>query len=228
MRTDYITSSDWERSPSGEIVHNSSGMPVTGKYAAHLVGYSDPKWFWGLTNQFQYRDFNFSFSIDGRIKGMSSSGINARLWQTGAHPDSDNEYRYEEVVNGKKTFVGPGVKILSGAVSYDKYGQILEDTRVFAANDQTVSYEAYWKSAYGGRRNLWDETFVKLREVAVSYTVPQTITSRLKASKASVGLTGQNLFLWTKEYKFSDPDTGKEDLNSPSMRYVGFNINLTF
>lgn len=228
MRTDYITSSDWERSPSGEIVHNSSGMPVTGKYAAHLVGYSDPKWFWGLTNQFQYRDFNFSFSIDGRIKGMSSSGINARLWQTGAHPDSDNEYRYEEVVNGKKTFIGEGVKILSGAVSYDKYGQILEDTRVFAKNDQTVSYEAYWKSAYGGRRNLWDETFVKLREVSVSYTVPQAITSRLKASKASVGLTGQNLFLWTKEYKFSDPDTGKEDLNSPSMRYVGFNINLTF
>ncbi|WP_437920002.1 SusC/RagA family TonB-linked outer membrane protein [Sphingobacterium sp. LRF_L2] len=228
MRTDYITSADWERSPSGEIVHNTSGMPVTGKYAAHLVGYSDPKWFWGLSNQFQYRDFNFSFSIDGRIKGMSNSGINGRLWQTGAHPDSDNEYRYEEVVNGNKTYVAPGVKIVSGAVSYDKYGQIMEDTRVFAENDQIVSYEAYWKSAWGGRRNLMDETFIKLREVSLNYTVPTAIASRFKASKASIGLTGQNLFLWTKEYKFSDPDIGKEDLNSPSMRYIGFNINMTF
>ncbi|MEJ5055087.1 SusC/RagA family TonB-linked outer membrane protein [Sphingobacterium sp. MYb382] len=228
MRKDFIVSNDWERSPTGEIVHNASGMPVTGKYAAQLVGYSDPKWFWGLTNQFQYHDFQLSFSIDGRIKGMSSSGINARLWQTGAHPDSDNAFRYEEVVNGNKTYVGQGVKILSGAVAYDKYGQIVEDTRVFANNDQTVSYEAYWKSAWGGRRNLLDETFIKLREVAVNYTVPTAIASKFKASKASIGVTGQNLFLWTKEYKFSDPDVGKEDLNSPSMRYVGFNINLTF
>jgi len=58
--------------------------------------------------------------------------------------------------------------------------------------------------------------------------VPTAIASKFKASKASIGVTGQNLFLWTKEYKFSDPDVGKEDLNSPSMRYVGFNINLTF
>ncbi|CAM3851257.1 SusC/RagA family TonB-linked outer membrane protein [Sphingobacterium prati] len=228
LRTDYILSKDWERSPDGQIILNKSGMPISANYAAQLIGYSAPKWFWGLTNQFSYKDFSLSFSLDGRVKGMSYSTMNARLWQTGAHPDSDNEYRYEEVVNGNKTFIAPGVKVVSGTVKYDNYGQILEDTRVFEKNDKVVSYESYWKSAYSGRQNYWDETFVKLRELSINYTVPTAFAQKIKAKKASIGVTGQNLFLWTKEYRFSDPDRGQEDLSSPSMRYIGFNLNVTF
>jgi len=86
----------------------------------------------------------------------------------------------------------------------------------------------YWKSAYSGRRNYWDETFIKLRELSLNYRVPEKLASKFKAKRASVGVTGQNLLLWTKEYRFSDPDVGSEDLNSPSMRYIGFNLNVTF
>lgn len=228
LRADYIEYKDWERAPDGQLVLNSSGMPISAQYANQLVGYTAPKWFWGFSNQFRYKDFTFGFSLDGRIKGMSYSTMNARLWQTGSHPDSDTEFRYEEVVNGNKTFIAPGVKIVSGTVKYDKYGQITEDTRVFEKNDQVVSYEGYYKRAYSGRWNYWDETFIKLRELSLSYRVSDKFASKLKAKKASVGLTGQNLLLWTKEFRFSDPDTGSEDLNSPSMRYIGFNVNLTF
>jgi len=227
-RTDHYVTRDWERSPDGQIIHNASGMPISATHAERLFGYTAPKWIWGLTNQFRYRDFGFSFSIDGRIKGLSYSGMNARLWQTGAHPDSDSPERYEEVVNGNRTYIGQGVKIISGSVTYDKYGQILTDTREYAANDKTVSYEGYWKRAYSGTRNIWDETFVKLREVSLNYYLPTVLTSKIRAKKASVGVTGQNLLLWTKEYRFSDPDVGSEDLNSPSMRYIGFNINVSF
>ncbi|MNL18961.1 hypothetical protein D3C87_1401340 [compost metagenome] len=62
----------------------------------------------------------------------------------------------------------------------------------------------------------------------MSYAVPTTFANKMKAKKASIGITGQNLFLWTKEYKYADPDVGSEDLSSPSLRYIGFNINLTF
>ncbi|GAA0882236.1 SusC/RagA family TonB-linked outer membrane protein [Sphingobacterium siyangense subsp. cladoniae] len=228
LRADYIEYKDWERSPDGQMILNSSGMPISAQYANQLIGYTAPKWFWGFSNQFRYRDFSFGFSLDGRIKGMSYSTMNGRLWQTGSHPDSDTPYRYEEVVNGNKTFIAPGVKIVSGSVTYDKYGQITEDTRVFAPNDKVVSYEGYYKRAYSGRWNYWDETFIKLRELSLSYRMPDKIASKFKAKRASVGVTGQNLLLWTKEFRFSDPDVGSEDLSSPSMRYIGFNINLTF
>lgn len=227
-RTDHYVTRDWERAPDGQIVHNDAGMPVSAVHASRLYGYSSPNWFWGFTNQFQYKDFALSFSFDGRIKGLSYSTTNALLWQTGAHPDSDTPERYEEVVNGNRTFIGPGVKIVSGSVTYDSYGQITSDDRVFTPNDEVVSYENYWKRAYSGNRNIWDETFIKLREVSLNYYVPSTIAEKLKAKKASIGITGQNLFLWTKEYRFSDPDRGSEDLNSPSMRYLGFNINVSF
>ncbi|MDM1295383.1 SusC/RagA family TonB-linked outer membrane protein [Sphingobacterium sp. N143] len=228
LRADYIEDRDWERTPDGQLVLNSSGMPISAQYANQLIGYTAPKWFWGFSNQFRYKDFSFGFSFDGRIKGMSYSTMNERLWQTGSHPDSDTPYRYEEVVNGNKTFIAPGMKIVSGAVTYDRYGQITEDTRVFAPNDQVVSYEGYYKTAYSGRWNYWDETFIKLRELSLSYRMPDKVASKFKAKRASIGVTGQNLLLWTKEFRFSDPDTGSEDLNSPSMRYIGFNINLTF
>ncbi len=47
---------------------------------------------------------------------------------------------------------------------------------------------------------------------------------------ASVSFTGQNLLLWAKEFKYADPERGgeTEELNSPSQRYMGFNIKVDF
>jgi hypothetical protein len=55
----------------------------------------------------------------------------------------------------------------------------------------------------------------------------------MKMKSASIGFTGQNLFLWAKEYKYADPDkggdsSGTESLNSPSQRYMGFNLKVNF
>lgn len=55
----------------------------------------------------------------------------------------------------------------------------------------------------------------------------------MKLKSASVSVTGQNLFLWAKDYKYADPDkggdsSGYENLNSPSQRYIGFNIKANF
>ena len=36
------------------------------------------------------------------------------MLETGAHPDTDNQWRYDEVVNGKKNYIGEGVKVVSG------------------------------------------------------------------------------------------------------------------
>lgn len=227
LRNDPYIIRDWQHSPDGQIIHNHAGARLASQYNEQ-IGYLAPKWFWGLTNSFQFHNFNLSFSIDGRIGGLSYSATNARLWQTGSHIDSDSPERYEEVVNGNRTFIGAGVKIVSGSVEYDKYGQIVQDTRVFEPNDAVVSYETYWRRSYSGRQNVWDETFIKLRELSLSYQVPKSYAQRLGFKKATLGLTGQNLLLWTKEYRFADPDVASDDLNSPSVRYVGFNINFSF
>lgn len=155
------------------------------------------------------------------------------MWNSGVHIDSDNQWRYDEVVNGKKNFVGEGVKIVSGSVEYDADGNITRDDRVFASNDVPVSYEVYMRgmNPYIGtvvRQNVFDKTFFKLRDLSLTYQVPTSLCSKLGLKGSSLSLVGQNLLIWTKEFRFADPDAASDNLASPSIRYVGFNVKLDF
>lgn len=234
---DWFAIYDWERDPEGNIVHNGAGLPIRQDFTTK-VGKLTPDLVWGITNTFKYKNVTLSFTIDGRVGGLSYSRTHQMLMNSGSGIDTDTQWRYDEVVNGKKTFVGPGVKVVSGSVKYDPDGNVIEDTRVFAPNDIVVSYETYMTNYHDGAsspswQNVLDETFVKLRNVSLIFDLPQSWCSKMKMTSASVGLTGQNLFLWAKEYKYADPDkggdsSGYENLNSPSQRYIGFNIKANF
>jgi len=43
-----------------------------------------------------------------------------------------------------------------------------------------------------------------------------------------VSAIGQNVFLWAKQFKYSDPDGGYENFSDPSIRYTGVNLKFTF
>lgn len=230
-RVDAYTTSDWMRDPQGHLINNN-GFPVRSDYSS-VVGYSNPDWIWGLNSDVRFKNLLFSFSFDGRVGGVSFSRLDALLWNSGAHKGTDTKWRYDEVVNGLKNWVGPGVKVVSGDVTFDSYGRITSDTRVYAPNDVPVSYESYMKDNY--HRGAWswcsqdilEETFIKLREVSLSYVIPTELASKIRMKDLVVSAVGQNLFYWGKEYKISDPDYGSAwDLISPSIRYVGFNIKF--
>jgi len=226
-RTDYRAERDFYYDSNGNVILQN-GFPNLSEYRS-LQGYNDPDWVWGWTNTFKYKDFTLSFSVDGRIGGLSKSQTNLAMWQTGAHPGTDNQWRYEEVVNGNKTYVANGVKVVSGSATYDGYGRTLTDDRTYASNDVVVSYESYIKDYWRrGPQLIFDETFIKLRELSVNYDLPRPFAKKLGMENASVAFVGQNLFLWTKEYKYADPDKAQDDLASPSVRYVGVNIKVEF
>jgi TonB-linked SusC/RagA family outer membrane protein len=226
-RVDAYTYRCLNYDPDGNLIL-TNGYPKRSSYYTK-VGNMDPDWMWGLTNTFKYKAFTFTFGIDGRIGGLSNNRTNYRMWQTGAHPDSDNQWRYDEVVNGEKNYVAEGVYVVSGEATYDAYGRITEDTRVFATNETPVSYESYIKNYWcKGEHFITDETFIKLRELSITYDVPQMFCDKLHMTGASVSLIGQNLLLWTRDYKYADPDKATDNLNSPSVRYVGVNIKLQF
>lgn len=84
--------------------------------------------------------------------------------------------------------------------------------------------------------NLQDASFIKLRNVSLQYAVPQKLVSKLRASNATVSLTGYNLYTWTN-FVGLDPENG-DDLNVgtyvnrgvtyPNIRTYQININVTF
>jgi len=234
-RADYNLVNDYLKDPQGNMIL-VNGLPQYSKYAS-VDGYNDPDWIWGFSTSLRYKNWTFNISMDGRVGGKTSSFTEAYMWRNGVHPKSVTPERYLDATKpGTSNYLGQGVKVVSGSVSYDTYGNIVTDTRTFAPNDHYVTYKNYINSlhknfAWGGYASPLDimsTTFFKIRDISVTYNVPQKWCEKLGSKGIAVSAVGQNVLLWAKDFKYSDPDGGSENLTDPSIRYVGFNIQMKF
>jgi TonB-linked SusC/RagA family outer membrane protein len=78
-----------------------------------------------------------------------------------------------------------------------------------------------WDGGSDARVYVQDGSFVKLREIAVSYKLPGSLTNRLfagRARDASVSLSGRNLAIWS-DYWGPDPEVNNFG-NQPVGRFV--------
>ncbi len=229
QRSDVYRTWAWERSPDGEIVYGSNGFP---QYISHVVnlGYYNPDWEFGALNRLTYKSFSLSFSFDGRIGGLLYNGVEQKLYEGGMHPGTANSYR-DDSYAGNATYVGNGVVVTGGSVEYDVQGNIVSDTRKFEKNTQAVKYIDWVFATYVNGvpdANLYKRTFVKLREVVLTWSIPAARLAKTPFKGASISITGRNLALWSAA-PFMDPD-GYEGttLADPSYRNIGFNLNLKF
>ena len=227
-RLDYYAATEKVlRDPQGNVIHSADGNVWLSNYR-QLFGYRDPDFTFGFINNFSLKNWTMTVGIDGRIGGMMDNYIYGKMFDTGSAPETDTQDRYDEVVNGKM-YIGKGVKVVGGSVKYDTDGNIIEDTREYATNDIPVSYQEYIRllgNSWEGR--IHNQSFIKLREISISYTLPKALIANSVFNNASISVTGQNLFLWTKDFKYSDPDVGSEDMNAPSQRMIGVNLKLGF
>lgn len=227
-RVDSYYGTVWQKSPDGKtIINQSSGLPIKDTYSRKL-GHTGPNWEFGLNNSVQVGKWNFTAMFDGRIGGIIRSLTIEKMWWGGKHPESvanrDAEY-------AGKLYVPDGVAITSGNVSYDSDGNITEDTRVFAQNTKGLKYSS-WAMTYGYRAkemgvNVFDASFIKLREASVKYDCSYLFASTF-IKEAYVQAMGRNLAM-LKKAKLIDPDFGNDDsLQDPSARYVGFGFGFKF
>lgn len=226
QRTDriYITES---RAPDGQAIYNSNGMQAytpVGQY----FGLGDADWIYGIQNTFKYKNLSLSFSFDGRLGGLIYSTTNQKMWWGGTAKGTVNSYR-DDANEGKSTYVGPGVVVTEGSVSYDAYGNIISDDRKFAPNTTAVNYISFMQTTSGGMLNnyhYYNGTYLKMRELVLTYDFPSKWIKGAFNS-ATVSLIGNNLFILSKIPNV-DPDAESDNLQTPSMRSIGFNVNLKF
>ena len=108
--------------------------------------------------------------------------------------------------------------------------------------DPTKTLGDYRYSTWNAGRNagvyIQDGSFVKLREVTLTYRVPQSIASRFgRARDLRLDLSGRNLYYWTKYWSF-DPEVsnfGNQNIDRfvdlapfPPYRSFYFGINVGF
>jgi TonB-linked SusC/RagA family outer membrane protein len=100
--------------------------------------------------------------------------------------------------------------------------------------DQAAGIAALFYATPAGY--MQDADFVKLREVAITFTAPSDLAQRVGASAVSLTLAGRNLATWT-EYKGFDPEINGaaqsnfstfEFFSQPLVRYYTSRITVTF
>lgn len=227
-RTDVVAGYKWDRSPDGKVVY-VNGIPQYVNARTRL-GYENPDWEFGITNSLSYKNMSLSFQFDGRIGGVLVNSVEAKLYEGGMHKSTANSFR-DDAYNGVNSFVGDGVVATSGAVEYDAFGRLISDTRKFAANDTKVNYIDWVFASYtNGIEDavLYKRSFVKLREVILTYNMGPKLLSKLPFKSANISVVGRNLLMFT-DVPFMDPD-GYSGLTlaEPSYRNIGVNLNFKF
>jgi TonB-linked SusC/RagA family outer membrane protein len=200
---------------AGQLILDANGLPQQDP-TRRTLGYSTPDWIGGLTNRFAYKGVEMSFTIDTRQGGDFQS--ETIMWGTYAGALSS-------------TLPGRDGGLVPAGVLRNADGS-------FSPNTKNVSAEDYYK-AYGyiaGREgSVLDASFVKLREVRFGYQLPKSLIEGTFIKGVGVSVVGRNLWLIKSNAMGLDPETsfnsgnaqGLESTQIPSVRSLGFNINVT-
>ena len=70
---------------------------------------------------------------------------------------------------------------------------------------------------------LYDRSFIRFESATVSYTLPQTLTSKFDVSKVKLYGSIRNIGVWQKDWEYGDPETG-----GLATRIFSMGVNMTF
>jgi hypothetical protein len=196
--------------PDGAMYIGEDGYPIFDE-TPHVVGDPNPDWTGSLSSSLNlWGKWNLSALVDYRSGGQVFNGTKGALLAFGAHKTS--EMRGEQ-----RTF---GTDWLPGAVTGPGAG-----TPVVLDEDTWFGNLGNWFSGPGSQF-IEDGTFLKLREVSVSYQLTAPFVQRAGFSSVNIRLAGRNLFTRT-DYTGIDPESnlggatasrGNEYFNNPQSR----------
>lgn len=83
------------------------------------------------------------------------------------------------------------------------------------------------RPVYNSSLAYFDGSFVKIRNISLSYTLPETLMERTFVNSLRFYATAQNPFIFT-DYEGYDPESGFNAFQSPSVRTILLGINAKF
>lgn len=217
------------------------------------VGNAMPKAVGGIINTINYKNFSLSMLADFQIGGhVMPTGIN---WMKSRGLTEESlKFRNKEsgglsyyMSNGKGVQTDQATGPNGEKVYHD--GMLMDGvTADGQPNTNVISQALYFQRTFnwGGpqyssaRYELYiqENTFFKMREVNLGYTLPNHIASKLGASNVNISLFGRNLFFFYRNIKDLDPEvlTGgsrwTQTLTSagtnPATRTVGVMLRAKF
>ncbi len=185
-----------------------------------VIGNSTPRYQFGIDLSADWKGFDFRAFFQGVMK--------CDYWQGSPY--------FWGVVNDK--WWSTGLK------------QHVDYFRAEASNDLPANLNAYYprplfstdKNQQTQSRYLQDASYIRLKNIQIGYTLPESLTSKIKIQKLRIFVSGENLWTGTSMAKMFDPETvggGDDDSSAYSKAYnngnayplsktVSFGLSLTF
>ncbi|WP_233164650.1 SusC/RagA family TonB-linked outer membrane protein [Pedobacter sp. ASV28] len=205
--------------PDGQIVFDgTTGFALISQDVKYL-GNTIPKWKMSIGNEFRYKRFRLNVLFDAQYGAVAHSLMNYKMVEQG---------KLKSTLPGRYSgIVGNGV-VQNADGSYRK-------------NDvATYDIDEYYRSVMGqdnAEGSTFSTDFLKFREARLDYTFDAKLIKRLGLQKATVGVFGRNLFIWSPWPMF-DPEFGTlsgtdivqgfETGQFPSTRTFGLNLVVGF
>jgi TonB-linked SusC/RagA family outer membrane protein len=198
---------------NGDTVFNAtSGLPVIAP--AHKLGNSVAPWTMGLTNEFHYKRFGFSFLIDGKFGNKIFSVFEVYATRMG---------KLKSTLKGREN----GLTVSGVDQSGNKYSRTVPVSGLRLYYDNYKTYSDLF---------VHDGSFIKLRQVIASYSLPVSKWHLGRLQSANIAFVARNLFILYRKTKNFDPEQsftnsnaqGFESIGLPRTRTYGLNLSLKF
>ena len=212
----------------GQRVVGANGRYVVNSNTNNVIGDINPDWTGGVRNKVTYKDISLSFLIDmqkgGDIFSLDRSyGLATGLYdETAGLNDLGNPIR-NSIADG-------GGVILPGVQADGSQNTVRTPSPQFYGN--VDGYRRKPNKAF-----VYDASYVKLREVAITYNFPSELSKKLLVQDMKFSIVGTNLWIIDKNLPDADPESGLSSGNLssgysvgslPTTRNIGCNLTIKF
>lgn len=201
----------YARTGDGQLLIGDDGLPFRAATDS-ILGNITPDWMGGIGNTIRYGDFSFSFFFDVKMGGDIENNVDGYGYFYGT----------PKVTEDRGDRIVPGVKASDGK-----------------ANDIVVQGQDYWRRLNSILEAvIQDGTYVKLRNVTLSYDLPKKLLDRTFVKGATFSVTGRNLWIYSPHFTGADPEVssfgssngnqGMYSFSTPTSRSVNFSLRVSF
>ncbi len=227
LGTDYVYDDNGNKLINGTTDPDDPGY---GQYQVtstsnNVIGNVNPDWKMGISNSLSYKNLSFSFLIDIQQGGDVFSLDQYYGEATGLYP---NSAFINDLGNPVRNSIANGGGFIREGVLPDGSPNT---HRVDASSFGQFGYQGYPNSEF-----VYDASYIKLRQVALTYNLPSAMLENTFLTSVQFSLTGSNLWIIHKNLPYADPEAGLSSGNLqgyitgalPTTKRYGFNVRLQF
>ncbi|MFT3749287.1 MAG: SusC/RagA family TonB-linked outer membrane protein [Agriterribacter sp.] len=240
---------DYLYTPDGQKILSKENLSPLATNERKVLGKGTWDWTGGVINTFRYKNLSLNAVIDFKQGADLFSMTN--LFAVIRGQDKSTLEGRKEWVASEEARQAAGMTAAQWLASGNTRGYIPmgvfqtgvdnDGKPVYEQNNRPIDPNVYFASFYGDDKGvavpfIYDASYIKMRELSLTYTLPQIASRKIRAQFISVSIVSRNPFIIYKKVPNVDPDSNYNNGNGqgfeygslPGRRSWGANVNIRF